>query len=132
MRDVGSSVAGIGQPRQRLSAAETYAARNYRGQASASPFSAPSGSEATEGVYWVQLGAFPSLEMAKSQWSMLKSAHPVQLSKLQEQIQPPGYSSASRPMYRLRVGPFVNNPDASNLCRSLKNAGTMCLVVSER
>lgn len=132
MRDVGSSVAGIGQPRQRLSEADAYAARNYRTRTTASPFSAPAGSGGTEGVYWVQLGAFPSMEMAKSQWSALKSAHPVQLSKLQEQIQPPGYSSASRPMYRLRVGPFVNNPDASNLCRSLKNAGTVCLVVSGR
>lgn len=132
MRDVGSTMAGIGQPRQRLNAADAYAARNYRAQASASPFSAPAGSGATDGVYWLQLGAFPSLEMAKSQWSMLKSAHPAQLSSLHEQIQPPGYSSASRPMYRLRVGPFVNNPDASNLCRSLKNAGTMCLVVSGR
>lgn len=127
MRDVGSSISYAGQPRQRLNPADAYARRMA---AASPPFAAPSHGAGAGETYWLQLGAYPSLEMAKSQWSMLKSAHPALLSKLHEQIQAPGYSSASRPLYRLRVGPFTQNVDATNTCRTLKNNGTMCLVVS--
>lgn len=127
MRDVGSAVASQGQPRQRLNPADSYARRQA---ASVSPFAGAPSSGTGGGTYWLQLGAFPSMAMAQSQWSVLKSAHPAQLSKLHEQIQAPGYSSASRQMYRLRVGPFTDNLEASNLCSTLRNAGSMCLVVS--
>ncbi len=115
MRDVGSSI--------------SYAER--RQQLLAHRSSGVGAASSSQGDFsWVQLGAFASREIAQSHWSMLKSAHPAHLAKASYQIMAPTYSSASRPMYRLRVGPYTNGADANNLCNALQRAGSACLVVS--
>lgn len=121
MRDVGAPVS-YAEQREQIRA-------QRRGAAISSSTAATAGASS---IYWLQLGAYPSAEMAKSQWAMLKSAHPAALAKLNEQIFPPSYSSATRPMYRLRVGPFTSNLDASNTCMALQRGGASCLVVTGR
>ncbi len=126
MRDIGSSVS-YGQQRQRVNPADAYARR--QGATSASPFTAPSYGN---GSHWVQLGAFPTMAAAQMHWGSLKEEHGRVLDNAREQISAPALSSASRPLFRLRAGPFSSSMEALNTCDALKRSGAACLVVQGR
>lgn len=123
MRDIGSSISSYGQTRSRLNPADAYARRQ------AARMAPPTTTSGGEPYYWVQLGSYPTIGAAQQQWSVLKSTFKSVLATQHEQIQSPGYSSASRPMYRLRIGPFARNIEANNTCNALKRGGTPCLVI---
>ncbi len=122
MRDIGSSVAyQQHRQRQRINPADRYKQRH-----NSSPFSAPS-----ENMYWIQLGAFSSMSAAQSQWGILKGTHNT-LSRLNEQVIAPRYSSSTRRMFRLQAGPFARSIDAVRTCTTLKRDGLPCIVVPGR
>lgn len=126
MRDIGSSVS-YGQQRQRMNPADAYARR--QSATSESPFAT---SSYGGGSHWVQLGAFPTMGAARMHWDSLKEEHGRVLDKAREQISTPTLSSASRPLFRLRAGPFSSSMDALNTCDALKRSGAACLVVQGR
>jgi hypothetical protein len=133
IRDIGTSIAyggqGQGLTRQRLAPGERL---ERRGRIAASPFASSSFGALGGGAYWVQLGAFPSPEAARQQWASLKFSAAGVFAGAREQIMTPAYSSAARPLYRLRAGPFTQSMDAIRACETLKNRGNSCVVVTGR
>lgn len=86
--------------------------------------SAAASSLAAPGGKWrVQLGAFGSPEIARSQWSSL-SRRIGALSGLQP------YYEAHGNFTRLRVGPLANRAAADKLCAAAKASGQACFAVA--
>lgn len=83
------------------------------------------------GVYWVQLGSYPSLAQAQNTWADLKTRYEGALAGVQPNISVPVLASSARPQYRLRSGPFATNIAATQACLRLKAAGGNCLVSTQ-
>ncbi len=117
VKDLGASVSGYAQRERR--APNAYAART----AGITPLSSAGG-------YYVQLGSFTNLSAAQQTWARLTGLHGTVLSSQPQQMVTPPMSSAARPMYRLRVGPYADSYAAVSLCNQLKTRGTFCAVVN--
>lgn len=114
IKDLGGSVSDYSKQRERRSP-DAYAKRYI-----------PS----SVGGFFVQLGAYPTVGKAQQEWTRLMGMHGKLLAKQPQQIMTPPLSSASRPMYRLRVGPFAQSYDAISLCNQLKSQGSFCAVAT--
>jgi len=88
------------------------------------------GIEALSG-FWVQLGAFPTMELAKKHWEEIRKDYDTVLSSMQAQVSTPPLGSQSRQVYRLRAGPFVSQNAAEETCTRLLEEKATCLVVAE-
>jgi len=79
------------------------------------------------GAFVVQVGSYPSDELAAAAWSTIRGAHTDLLGTYGPDIK--GVEIAGKgTWYRLRVGPFEQRADAQSLCSSLKSRGQDCLV----
>lgn len=84
------------------------------------------------GMFWVQLGAFDTVDAAQQRWGQLKTVHTDVLGRMHPQISYPAFSSSPSPVYHLRTGPFVNQGSAVNICNRLQNRHLGCIVVQTR
>ncbi|MBN8532142.1 MAG: SPOR domain-containing protein [Alphaproteobacteria bacterium] len=119
--DLGVSSSGF-RGGTRVSRDDIAQERYYSGQAqSHTPMS--------QGLYWVQLGTFPSEGEAAHNWSSLQSAHSELLGRMQKHVSVPRLSSSSRQTYRLRTGPFIQRFAAAELCDNLRRRAVSCVTV---
>lgn len=81
-----------------------------------------------QGTWWLQLGTYPSLAQAQNSWSDHKKRYADAMVGMNPNIAVPQLSSGSRPVYRLRGGPFTSEVTATKACLALKSAGGNCLV----
>lgn len=79
------------------------------------------------GTRLVQLGAFESPEVARSEWSRLESRFGSYLQDKSRVIQ--SAQSSGRTFYRLRAMGFVDLSDARRFCSALKAEGADCIPV---
>jgi hypothetical protein len=126
VQESGTSAA-LGTARRQPAAVENYSRRvaTSRGYGSA-PGVSPAG------MFWVQLGAFGSVDEARKRWDELGSVHADVLARMQPQISYPALSSSPTPVYHLRTGPFVSKSSAMNICNSLQNRHVGCVIVQAR
>ncbi|RMC32889.1 SPOR domain-containing protein [Paracoccus alkanivorans] len=99
---------------------------------------APSAAEASEpepapvqvasGGPVVQLGAFDSDAIAKSEWSRLSGKFGSLFSGKGQVIQQ--HESNGRTFWRLRVAGFDDKSDAQNFCAAMKAGGTDCIALA--
>jgi TPR repeat protein len=78
----------------------------------------------------VQIGAFQSKEQATMALTELTEKFPKLLSQQISAITQPEHNSTKPEFYRLQLGVFNNQNDASNLCMQLKNSKQSCFVVN--
>lgn len=107
------------------------AAAYNRRQAVSRGYSRTSGTQPS-GMFWVQLGAFGSVDEAQQRWNQMDTVHGDILGRMKPQISYPALSSSPTPVYHLRTGPFVSKPAAMNLCKSLQSRRANCVVVQAR
>lgn len=88
--------------------------------------------ERANGMFWVQLGAFDTVEAAQQRWQQLKTVHHDVLGRMQPQISYPALSSSPTPVYHLRTGPFVSQTSAVGTCNRLQTRHLGCVVVQTR
>lgn len=77
-------------------------------------------------AYFLQLGAFSTIERAQAGWEQFSARYEKELEKLGPDIQP--VQTGDKTMYRLRAGPISLKARADSLCGRLKAAGQPCLV----
>lgn len=80
-------------------------------------------------AYFLQLGAFSSVERAQAGWQQFSAKYEKELEKLGPDIQP--VKTGNNTMYRLRAGPISLKVRADSLCGKLKAAGQPCLVADQ-
>ncbi|MCH8685558.1 SPOR domain-containing protein [Pedomonas mirosovicensis] len=80
-------------------------------------------------AYFLQLGAFSSIERANAGWQQFSQKYEKELEKLSPDIQP--VKTGNKTMYRLRAGPVSLKVRADSLCARLKKAGQPCLVADQ-
>jgi cell division protein FtsN len=83
------------------------------------------------GQYWMQLGSYPSLGQAQNSWGDLQKKHGSALSGMSPNIAVPALTSASRPTFRLRAGPFATELAANQACMRLQSAGGSCVISAQ-
>ncbi len=98
-------------------AAEKAAAEKARAEAAKKP------------VYFLQLGAFSSVDRAQAGWKEFAAKYEKELEKLGPDIQP--VRTGDKTMYRLRAGPISLKARADSLCGKLKATGQPCLVADK-
>jgi cell division septation protein DedD len=77
----------------------------------------------------VQIGAFKSNQQASTVLTDLTEKFPKLLSQQISTITQPEHNSTNPAFYRLQLGKFNNQNDASKLCQQLKNNKQSCFVV---
>lgn len=77
-------------------------------------------------VYFLQLGAFSSVDRAQAGWQEFAAKYSKELESLGPDVQP--VRTGDKTMYRLRAGPISLKARADSLCGKLKAAGQPCLV----
>lgn len=80
----------------------------------------------TEG-YAVQLGAFSERRIAEEAWQKIQTTHWQLLAEMESAVDTVT-TSTGRVLYRLRIGDFETQADATRLCGQLKQRGQDCLV----
>lgn len=80
-------------------------------------------------VYFLQLGAFSSVDRAQAGWQEFSAKYEKELEKLGPDIQP--VKTGTKTMYRLRAGPISLKARADSLCGKLKATGQACLVADQ-
>lgn len=80
-------------------------------------------------AYFLQLGAFSTVERAQAGWKEFSAKYEKELEKLGPDIQP--VRTGDKTMYRLRAGPISLKVRADSLCGKLKAAGQPCLVADQ-
>ncbi|WP_118134377.1 SPOR domain-containing protein [Oceanicella sp. SM1341] len=97
--------------------------------AAPAPAAAPQPAEVTSelprGTMMIQLGAFDSPDVARSEWKRLSSAHADLLGKRQLVIQ--RTTSSGRVFYRLRAAGFDDLAAARATCSALTARGPACI-----
>lgn len=111
------------------SASSDSRSRQAQGEATLANSNAARSSQ--KGVYWVQLGSYPSLSQAQNTWADLKQRYTAALASAEPNISVPVLASSARPQYRLRSGPYATNIAATQACLRLKAAGGNCLVSTQ-
>lgn len=125
VQESGTS-ATLGTARRQPAAVENYSRRVATNRGYGSTGASPAG------MFWVQLGAFGSVDEARKRWDELGGIHADVLGRMQPQISYPALSSSPTPVYHLRTGPFVSKSSAMNTCNSLQNRHVGCVVVQAR
>lgn len=82
-----------------------------------------------EGSYLVQLGAYSTVELAKSSWQGVYNANKDILSNPDANVLPK-QSASGKEVFALRAGPYSNRGDARSVCKLLKTREVDCFVVS--
>lgn len=86
---------------------------------------------AAGGTFWVMLGSYPDRARAEQEWKLLRDIHADVLPKYTPDISTPRLSSSSTQILRLRVGPFIEQRQALQLCSALQRRGTRCLTLRD-
>ncbi|SFR41077.1 Sporulation related domain-containing protein [Yoonia tamlensis] len=81
----------------------------------------------TAGTNLVQLGAFPSPELAATQWALIEGQFDTLLSGKERVIQVSDQSSGT--WYRLRASGFEDRAEARRFCAALTAEGADCIAV---
>lgn len=81
----------------------------------------------TAGTNLVQLGAFPSPELAATQWALIEGQFDTLLSGKERVIQVSDQSSGT--WYRLRASGFEDRAEARRFCAALEAEGADCIAV---
>ncbi len=82
------------------------------------------------GTRLVQLGAYPSADVARSEWTKLQAKFGDYLGDKQRVVQKA--TSGGRTFYRLRAQGFADLSDARRLCSALKAENADCIPVVTR
>lgn len=82
------------------------------------------------GTKLAQLGAYPSADVARSEWARLSKQHRDYMQGKDLVIQKA--ASGGRTFYRLRVAGFEDLSDARRFCAALVGQGSDCIPVSSR
>jgi hypothetical protein len=87
--------------------------------------------EAAAASRWqIQLGAFRDPRITREEWQLISGTHASLLQgralAVQETV------SGGETFYRLRVGPFESEAEASNLCEALLARGQTCITAENR
>lgn len=77
--------------------------------------------------WWLHIDTYEDKISAEKHWQFLKSVYPKILRGTGYKIAEPGRVSK----YRLRIGPFANEQDASKKCERLKAQNVYCLTLNE-
>ena len=83
------------------------------------------------GSYYVQLSSVRDQARAKAEWNRLHDDYADLLNPRSHSIQEVEIPDKGI-YYRVLVGPFLEQPEALELCRNLKSAGQDCLVLSTK
>ena len=83
-----------------------------------------------KGAVFVQLGSYGSEAEAYNRFSALLSSRPKMLGGMRPSVTKPRGNSGGA-VYRLRVGPFMDQPSALAFCSNLASSGTGCVLVKE-
>ena len=82
--------------------------------------------------YRVQLAAYRQPAGAEGAWDVLLRAYPDLLTGLTKTIRRADLGPTIGVLHQLRVGPFVGEAQARNLCQTLKFRGADCFIVTPR
>ena len=77
--------------------------------------------------YQVQLGALPSEQQVREEWTRMRRAYGEHLSGLTLEVQPAGNTG----LFRLRAGSFASYGEASDVCLRLARYKQDCIVVTQ-
>jgi cell division protein FtsN len=75
----------------------------------------------------LQLGSYPSQELAIDGWQTLSQRHAAILGKLSSDVQAADIPNRGT-WFRLRAGPFADRASAVAACEALRTQGGTCLV----
>lgn len=84
---------------------------------------------ATGGAALLQIGAYPSEDLANGAWAAFKARHAEIAGALSPDIQKADLG-AKGTWYRLRAGPFADKTAAGAACVKLKAAGATCFLAA--
>lgn len=84
---------------------------------------------AAPGQTMLQIGAYPTRELAEAAWQTFKARHAGVLGSLSDDVQMADLGGKGI-WYRLRVGPFAQKSAAGALCDRLKSEGANCFVAA--
>lgn len=82
------------------------------------------------GALWVQLGSYRTESEAYNRFSSILSRQPKMLNGMRPSVTKPR-SNSGEPVYRLRVGPFMDQSMALGFCSNLAQSGTSCVLVRD-
>ncbi len=112
------------------SSEEQIAARNSPAVTENSPPPEPPVSEGvTRNSYLIQLGALPSKESARREWSRIEKRYPDLVRNQSFTIVPFELNPQMGKVFRLRTGSIGEIKSARSLCRKFKSHGQDCFVV---
>ena len=98
-------------------------------QATSDPV-APVASSPTGGKVSIQLGSFPSGDLAASHWGKVKSLNQALLGAYSPQIVPANIPGKGT-WFRLRVGGFSDKSSAKSVCDQLSVSGQACIIAGK-
>ncbi len=85
---------------------------------------------AARAPFQLQLGAFSSEALTRSQWQQISRAHTELLGNRALAIQTT--QSGGQTIYRLRVGPFTSLAEAASVCEALRARDQACIATANR
>jgi cell division protein FtsN len=77
----------------------------------------------------LQIGAYPSEELALSAWNNFRARYATAIGGLTQNVQVADLGERGT-WYRLRVGPFNSKDAAVEKCEQLREAGGTCFVAA--
>lgn len=114
---------------EKAAAAKAAEAKAAEAKAKAEAEAKAKAEAAKKPAYFLQLGAFSSVDRAQAGWKEFAAKYEKELEKLGPDIQP--VKTGDKTMYRLRAGPISLKARADSLCGKLKAAGQPCLVADK-
>jgi cell division septation protein DedD len=90
---------------------------------------APAATAAAGGGILLQIGAYPSEDLANGAWAAFKARHTDVAGALSPDIQKADLGTKGT-WYRLRAGPFADRTTANAACVKLKAAGATCFLAT--
>ena len=97
------------------------------------PTPEPSVSDAVTGnSYLIQLGALPSRESARREWTRIERRHADLVQGQVLTIIPVELNNQDGTVFRLRTGPISEIKTARSLCRKFRSDGQDCFVVKSK
>ncbi len=92
------------------------------------PAEPPTSEGVIENSYLIQLGALPSEESARREWTRIERRHPDLIWNQFPIIFPVETNSQLGTVFRLRTGPIDEIQSARSLCRKFRSHGQDCFV----
>ncbi|MCZ6815548.1 MAG: SPOR domain-containing protein [Planctomycetota bacterium] len=83
----------------------------------------------TGNSYQIQLGALPSKDSARREWTRIERRYPDLVRNQTQTIIPVELDPQIGKVFRLRTGPISEIKTATSLCRKFRSAGQDCFVV---